>query len=84
MKTHSGAKKRFAVTATGKVTSRAAHRRHRMTSKSKKGKMDRRATMILFEGDARAILDDFLPYEAKKRRKRNKPKYISKNKREAA
>ena len=82
MKTHSGAKKRFSVTATGKVQSRAAHKRHRMTSKSKRGKMEGRATNILCESDARIILDDFLPYESKKRRQ--KTKYIPKAQREAA
>ena len=71
-KTHSGAKKRFSVTRRGKVTSRAAHRGHRMITKSKSGKMDRRATMILCESDARIILDDFLPYARKKRQKRTK------------
>ena len=69
MKTHSGAKKRFSVTRTGKVVGRAAHKRHRMTSKSKRGKMEGRSTNILNESDARIILDDFLPYERAKRRK---------------
>ncbi len=69
MKTHSGAKKRFGVTRTGKVIGRAAHKRHRMTSKSKRGKMEGRSTNILNESDARIILDNFLPYERAKRRK---------------
>lgn len=69
MKTHSGAKKRFGVTRTGKVIGRAAHKRHRMTSKSKRGKMEGRSTNILNESDARIILDNFLPYERSKRRK---------------
>lgn len=70
MKTHSGAKKRFSVTRRGKVQSRAAHRDHRLTTKSEDGKRDRRATMILCESDARIVLDNHLPYERKKRKKR--------------
>jgi len=69
MKTHSGAKKRFAVTRTGKVKARAAHKRHRMTSKSKRMKRDGRATLIMGYMDAKPILDNFLPYEQKKRRR---------------
>ena len=69
MKTHSGAKKRFGVTRTGKVQGRAAHKRHRMTSKSKRMKMEGRSTNILNESDARIILENFLPYERCKRRK---------------
>jgi large subunit ribosomal protein L35 len=79
MKTHSGAAKRFGVSARGKVVGRAAHKRHRLVSKSKRMKMEGRATHILCESDARIILDDFLPYERKKRKKRTR--YIAKNKR---
>lgn len=83
MKTHSGAKKRFSVTKTGKVQARAAHKRHRMTSKSKRMKLAGCSTLILNESDARIILDDFLPYQRKKRRK--KARYEGKNtKKEAA
>lgn len=69
MKTHSGAKKRFSVTRRGKVQARAAHKRHRLTSKSKKMKRDSRATLIMSEMDAKIILDNFLPYERSKKRK---------------
>lgn len=79
MKTHKGASKRFAVTARGKVQGRAAHKRHRMVSKSKRMKLEGRSNLILCESDARIILDDFLPYERKKRKKRTR--YISKAKR---
>ena len=82
MKTHKGAKKRFSVTRRGKVQARAAHKRHRLVSKSSRMKMEGRSTLILNESDARIILDDFLPYERKKRKKRTR--YISKAKREAA
>lgn len=82
MKTHKGAQKRFSVTARGKVQSRAAHKRHRLVSKSKRMKMEGRATMTLCESDARIILDDFLPYERSKRQKRTR--YVAKNKRKEA
>jgi large subunit ribosomal protein L35 len=82
MKTHSGAKKRFSVTKTGKVQARAAHKRHRMTSKSKRMKLAGRSTLILNESDARILLDDFLPYQRKLRRK--KSRYEGKTKKEAA
>lgn len=79
MKTHKGAAKRFKVTGRGKVTSRAACKRHRLVSKSKRMKREGKATMVLCESDARIILDDFLPYLRKKRQKRTR--YIAKNKR---
>lgn len=67
MKTHSGAKKRFSVTKKGKVQARAACKRHRMTSKSKRMKMEGRSTLIMSEPDAKIILDNFLPYQRKKK-----------------
>jgi large subunit ribosomal protein L35 len=68
MKTHSGAKKRFSVTRTGKVQARAAAKRHRLTSKSKRMKHDGRSTLIMPEMNAKVILDNFLPYQQKLRR----------------
>lgn len=77
MKTHSGAKKRFSVTKTGKVQARAAHKRHRMTSKSKRMKLEGCSTLIMHESDAKVILTNFLPYQ--RRKLGNAPKrYISK------
>jgi len=72
MKTHSGAKKRFGVSRTGKVKSRAACKRHRMTSKSKRMKRNGRGPHILQEMNGRVILDYFLPYETKKRARRKR------------
>ena len=84
MKTHSGAKKRFSVTGTGKVQARAAAKRHRMTSKSKRMKRDGRATLIMTEMDAKVLLDNFLPYQQKKRRRnRNRQRPVT-DKKEAA
>ena len=71
MKTHSGAKKRFSVTRTGKVQARAAGKRHLLTNKSKRMKRDGRSTLIMAEMDALILLDNHLPYQRKK--KRNKP-----------
>jgi len=76
MKTHSGAKKRFSVTKTGKVKVRSAHKRHRMTSKSKRMKREGRTTSILKYMDAKVILNTFLPYM--RRKKRNAKKAIVK------
>lgn len=76
MKTHSGAKKRFSVTRKGKVQARAAHKRHRMTSKSKRMKAEGRSTLIMSEMDAKIILDNFLPYQ--RGLKRNSWKKIKK------
>lgn len=72
MKTHSGAKKRYSVTRTGKVQARAAAKRHRLTSKSKRMKTEGRATLILKEMNAKTILDNFLPYQQNKRRRNRK------------
>lgn len=69
MKTHSGAKKRFSVTRTGKVQARAACKRHLMTNKSKRMKMSGRSTLIMAEMDGNVILNSLLPYERKKKRK---------------
>jgi large subunit ribosomal protein L35 len=82
MKTHSGAKKRFSVTRTGKVQSRAAAKRHRLTSKSKRMKHEGRATHILKDMNAKVILDYFFPYQLKLRR--NNPKRQRKTAQEKA
>ena len=68
LKTHSGAKKRFSVTRTGKVKSRAANRGHRLTTKSKQAKIDNRATKIMKEMDKKSILHKMMPYQLKKLR----------------
>ena len=72
MKTHSGAKKRFSVTRRGKVQSRAAHKRHLMTHKSKRMKRNGRSTLILAEMDGNIILDNYLPYQRKLKRKKSR------------
>jgi large subunit ribosomal protein L35 len=60
MKTKSSAKKRFKLTATGKVKSAAAGKRHGMIKRSNKFIRDARGTMVLSDPDAR-IVKKFLP-----------------------
>jgi large subunit ribosomal protein L35 len=62
MKTQSSAKKRFKVTATGKVKAGAAHKRHRLISKPKKMKRQNRRTSVLAKPDGIIIKKNFLPY----------------------
>jgi large subunit ribosomal protein L35 len=71
MKTKSAAKKRFKVTASGKVKSKAAFTRHMMRNKSTKMKRKARGMACLNESDAKVILTCFMPYS---RRKARKPK----------
>ncbi len=52
MKSKSGAKKRFTLTASGKVRAKCANTAHRLISKPKSAKMRNRGTMILTEADA--------------------------------
>jgi large subunit ribosomal protein L35 len=61
MKTKSGAKKRFKLTATGKVKSGQAGKRHGMIKRSTKFIRDARGTMVLFESDAKNVKKYMLP-----------------------
>lgn len=61
MKTKSGAKKRFKLTASGKVKAAQAGKRHGMIKRTNKFIRDARGTMVLAEPDAR-IVKKFLPY----------------------
>jgi len=61
MKTKSSAKKRFKITASGKVKSAAAGKRHGMIKRSNKFIRDARGTMVLPESDAKKIRDYYLP-----------------------
>ncbi len=56
MKTHKGAKKRFKITASGKVKRMRAFKSHILTKKSSKRKRRlRRATVITTRGEAKNI-----------------------------
>ena len=61
MKTKSGAKKRFKVTASGKIKSGQAGKRHGMIKRTTKFIRNARGTAVLSEPDAR-IVRKFLPY----------------------
>lgn len=60
MKTKSGAKKRFKLTATGKVKSGQAGKRHGMIKRTKKQIRNQRGTTTLSPQDAK-IVKKFLP-----------------------
>jgi large subunit ribosomal protein L35 len=56
MKTHKGAKKRFSVTATGKVRRLKAYKSHILTKKTSKRKRNlRRPTIVATNGEARNL-----------------------------
>ena len=54
-KTHSGAKKRFKVTGTGKITHEQANRRHLMESKSSKRTRRLEGDKVLAPGDTKKV-----------------------------
>ena len=62
MKTKSGAKKRFSMTATGKVKAGQAGKRHGMIKRSTKFIRDARGTTLLSDQDAK-IVKKYMPYD---------------------
>ena len=61
LKTKSGAKKRFSLTASGKIKGSPAFLSHNLRKRSQKMKRQARGTMILQECDAK-IVKQFIPY----------------------
>ncbi len=61
MKTKSGVKKRFKITATGKIKSAQAGKRHGMIKRTRKFIRDARGTTVLSEPDTK-IVKQFMPY----------------------
>lgn len=61
MKTKSGVKRRFKLTAKGKVRGQQSGKRHGMNKRSNKFIRNARGTTILCEADAR-IVKQFMPY----------------------
>ena len=61
MKTKSGAKKRFKMTASGLVKAGVAGKRHRLISHNGKYIRQNRGTKVMSESDAQ-IIKKFLPY----------------------
>ena len=61
MKTKSGVKKRFSLTASGKVRANQANKQHGMVKRTKDQLRNQRGTTILCAADAR-IIKKFMPY----------------------
>ena len=61
MKTKSGVKKRFSLTAKGKVRSGQAGKRHGMIKRTNKQIRNQRGTTILCDADAK-IVKSWMPY----------------------
>ncbi|GAB5377588.1 MAG: 50S ribosomal protein L35 [Acuticoccus sp.] len=61
MKTKSGAKKRFKVTANGKLKVAQAGKRHGMIKRTTKFIRNARGTTVVAEADAKRIKKHFMP-----------------------
>jgi large subunit ribosomal protein L35 len=61
IKTKSGAKKRFKITASGKVKSAMAGKRHGMIKRTKKQIRQHRGTRVLFKTDGDNLQKYWLP-----------------------
>lgn len=61
LKTKSSVKKRFRMTASGKVRISQAGKQHGMIKRTKKQIRNQRGTAILFHGDERRV-KKFMPY----------------------
>ncbi|HEX4179267.1 MAG TPA: 50S ribosomal protein L35 [Caulobacteraceae bacterium] len=61
LKTKSGAKKRFKITATGKIKAGVAGKRHRLISHNAKYIRQNRGTKVMSEADAK-IIKFHMPY----------------------
>jgi large subunit ribosomal protein L35 len=64
LKTKSGAKKRFKITATGKIKAGVAGKRHRLMSHNAKYIRQNRGTKVMSESDAKTIRT-YIPYGLK-------------------
>jgi large subunit ribosomal protein L35 len=61
LKTKSGAKKRFKITATGKVKAGVAGKRHRLISHNAKYIRQNRGTKVMADSDAK-VIKSWMPY----------------------
>jgi len=61
MKTKSGAKKRFRITATGKIKAQQAGKRHGMIKRTNKFIRKARGTTVLHAADTKRIVKQFMP-----------------------
>jgi large subunit ribosomal protein L35 len=62
LKTKSGAKKRFKVTASGKVKYQQTGKRHGMIKRTTKTIREHRGTKVLFKTDGETVKKNWLPY----------------------
>ncbi len=62
MKTKSSAKKRFSMTASGKVKFKQASKGHRLMQKPKSMKRKAKGTDTMERGDANKVIKSFMPY----------------------
>ncbi len=62
LKTKSGAKKRFKMTATGKVKAGVAGKRHRLISHNAKYIRTNRGTQVMSKAD-QGIVKGYMPYD---------------------
>ncbi len=65
MKTHSGAKKRLKITASGKIKAGQTGKQHLMRHCSKAQLRNLRGTEVLSDSDTKRIKKKFLPYGLK-------------------
>ncbi len=61
LKSKSGAKKRFKITATGKVLYAQSGKRHGMIKRTNKQIRDHRGTKVLFKSDGDNVKKFFMP-----------------------
>jgi large subunit ribosomal protein L35 len=61
LKTKSGAKKRFKITATGRVKAGVAGKRHRLISHNSKYIRQNRGTKVMSDADAK-VIKAWMPY----------------------
>lgn len=61
LKTKSGAKKRFKVTASGRIKAGTPNKRHGMIKRTPKQIRQKRGTMVLCDADEK-IVKSYMPY----------------------
>lgn len=76
LKTKSGAKKRFKVTASGKVKFKKAFSRHMMMNKPKSMKRKARGTDTIFKADGERVTKCWMPNDRKRVRKASPTKAV--------
>ena len=62
LKTKSGAKKRFKLTATGKVKAGQAGKRHGMIKRTNKQIRNKCGTTVMADADQKIVKKNYIPY----------------------